>query len=232
MSEQENKQSKGMFGITTETKDTNNAPLLVATRVENNPQFPSGWKFPIAYLVNIVSNNEYEKKDGAKVAILQFIFRDKDNRQHIHTEWEIDGGDTKFKEKKDGLDSRIKHIYTSIFVQFPKEGFGTEATTWGEFFDAVKKAFDKTTGEGDDKKLYYPTVALFYKLTYYKARMNFPLSPNFLERVVKDKAMKLLTINTVWDKLVPTTGGGGGGIPGIGSGNASDDLPTFEKEYS
>jgi len=230
MSNEENKQKKGMFGITTETKDTNNAPLLVATKVENNPQYPSGWKFPIAYLVNIISTPEYEKKDGSTASILQFVFKDKDNRQHIHTEWEIDGGDAKFKEKKDGLDSRIKHIYTSIYPQFPKEGFGTEATTWGEFFSEVKKAFSKTIGEGDDIKLYYPTVPLYYKLTYYKARIGFPLSPNFLERVVKDKPMKLLTINSVWDKLAPTTGGGGG-IPGVGTGSSSEDLPTFENEF-
>jgi len=231
MSEEKIKENKGMFGITSETKSTNNAPLLVATKVENNSQFPSGWKFPIAKLVNVISNPEFEKKDGNKVAVLQFIFKDKDNRQHNHTEWEIESTDTKFKEKKDGLDVRIKHIYTSVFGRFPEKGIGTEATSWGEFFNLVADAFNTITiGEKEDIKKVYPTIPLYYKLTYYKARMNFPLSPNFLEKVVKDKPCKTLTINTTYDKLSPSVSAGGG-IPGIGGGNSTDDLPSFEQEY-
>lgn len=232
MSEEKDTTNKGMFGITSETKASNNAPLLVATEVKGNPQFPSGWRFPIARLVNIVSTPEFEKKDGAKVAVLQFIFKDKDGRQHNHTEWEVDDGDTKFKEKKDGLDVRIKHIYTTIFGQFPEKGIGTEATSWGEFFSLTEQAFNNITiGEGDEKKKVYPTIPLYYKLTYYKARMNFPLSPNFLERFVKDKPCKTLTINTTYDKLQPTVSGGGRGIPGVSGGGTIDDLPSFDQEY-
>lgn len=233
MSDKEKQQPQtGMFGITTETKATNNAPLLVATKVENNPQFPSGWQFPIAHLVNVTSNPAYEKKDGSTAPILQFVFRDSDGRQHIHTEWEVESGDTKFEEKLEGMKVRINHIYLAIFGKSPKEGIGTTATNFTEFFSMVADAFNsRTTGEGDAVKKYYPTVPLYYKLTYYKTRMNFPLSPNFLEKVVPNKPCKLLTINTTYDKLVPSGGTGKSSIPGMGSSPMGDDLPTFEEEY-
>lgn len=226
-------EKKQMFGITAETKATNNAPLLVATTVENNPQFPSGWKFPIAKLVNVVSENEFEKKDGGKVAILQFIFRDKDNRQHNHMEWTVESGDSAFQKKLDGLNVRIKHIYTAIFGKFPDKGIGTDATSFAEFFNAVASAFNSvTTGEGEEKKKYYPTVNLYYKLTYYKTRLNFPLAPNFLEKVIKDKPSKLLAINSTYDKLAPTGAKTNEGIPGMSGGGGSEDLPTFEEDYN
>ena len=81
------------FGITTETKTTNNTPILVATKVENNPLFPNGWKFPKARLVSVITNPKFETKNG-DTSVLQFIFIDKDKRQHIHTEWKIDTDDT------------------------------------------------------------------------------------------------------------------------------------------
>lgn len=229
-------EKKPTFGITTETKASNNAPLLVATRIENDAQFPSGWKFPVANLVNVISNNEYEKKDGNKVPVLQFIFRDADKRQHMHTEWEVEADDTKFQEKKDGLDVRIAHIYTAIFGKVPAEGIGTDATSWGDYFNKVAHAFNSkvtTKGEGEEavKTKYYPTVSLYYKLTFYKTRMNFPLSPNFLEKAIKDKPCKLLAINTTYDKLVPTGAAKSSGIPGMGTSGASEDLPSFDEEY-
>jgi hypothetical protein len=221
-----------MFAITTETKATNNAPLLVATKVENNPQFPAGWQFPICRLVNVISNNEFEKNDGNVVPVLQFIFKDLDNRQYTHTEWEVESGDTEFNTKLEGLKVRINHIYLSIFGKLPQNGIATTALNFKEFFNQVAEAFNsRTIGEGETVKKYYPNVDLYYKLTYYKARLGFPLSPNFLEKVVKDKPCRLLAINPTYDKLVPTGGvTPKGSIPGM-SGGGTDDLPTFEEEY-
>lgn len=233
MSDKENKVPQtGMFAITTETKATNNAPLLVATKVENNPQFPAGYQFPIARLVNVISNNEFEKNDGSKVPVLQFIFKDADSRQYIHTEWEVETTDTEFNTKLEGLKVRINHIYLAIFGKLPQNGIGTTAQNFKEFFNQVAEAFNnRTVGEGDQVKKYYPTVDLYYKLTYYKARLGFPLSPNFLEKVVKDKPCRLLAINPTYDKLVPAGGAASkGSIPGMGGGS-TDDLPTFEEEY-
>lgn len=231
MSEQK---PKGMFGITSETKDSNASPLLVATKLTTpDPQFPSGWKFPIANLVKVTSNNEYEKKDGSLVPVLIFIFKDTDGRQHTHMEWEVEQDDAKFKEKKDGLDVRIKHIFTAVFNKFPKGGIGTDAISWGDFFNKVRDTFESiTTGEGEAKKVFYPTVPLYYKLTYYKARMGFPLSPNFLERVVKGQPCKTLGINLAYDKLESSANSKPAGIPGIADAPSGDDLPSFDEKFS
>jgi len=229
---QELPKSTGMFGITTDTKATNSAPLLVATKTDNKAQFPSGWAFPIAYLVNVVSIPEFEKKDGGKVPVLQFIFKDKDNRQHIHAEWEIETNDSKFAEKIEGLNVRVKHIYTAVFGRFPDKGIGTTASTFAEFFNEIALAFNSiTTGEDDKKKKVYPSVPLYYKLTYYKTRLGFPLSPNFLEKAVDGTPCKLLAINTTYDKLEPYGASKSTGIPGIGNIGSTDDLPSFEEEY-
>lgn len=226
--------NKPMFGITKETKASNNAPLNVAKQVTNNPLFPNGWEFPITSLVNIVANPTLEKKDGSTTSVLQFIFKDKDNRQLTHTEWELDTNDEKFSTKLEGLNVRIKHIYTAIFGDFPQQGIGSEATSFTEFFELVKKSFDsRVIGEGESAKKIYPTIPLFTKVTYYKKNLGFPLSPNFLEKVVDKQPCKLLTINLSYDTLEAPKGGASG-IPGM-SGTASPDLgdlPSFDGAYS
>lgn len=229
---------KGMFGITKDTKASNNAPLIVATKVENDLRFPGGYKFPIATLVNVVSNPALEKKDGSTSPVLQFIFKDKDNRQYTHTEWEIEETDTKAEDKLNWLNVRIKHIYMSVFGTFPEEeGIGEEATSWANFFDLVAKAFNsqiKVIGEGDKAKKVrvYSMSNLYYKLIYYKSRLGFPLSPNFLEKVVENKPCTTLSINPTYDKLEPQKNNApniGGGINTMSTG---DDLPDFNGKFS
>lgn len=228
---------QGMFTITTETKDKNNSPLLVATEVTGNPQFPNGWKFPITKLVNVICTPEFEKKDKSKVPILSFIFRDSDGRQYTHIEWEVERGDEKFTTKLEGLQVRVKHIYTSIFGTFPQNGIGASAANFTDFFREVADAFNavtKTEGEGETAKQIkvYARVPVYTKVVYYKKNLGFPLSPNFLERVVDGQPCKTLTINTSYDELKPSGGGkSGGGIPGMGD-IAGDDLPAFESGYN
>ena len=230
-------QKKSKFGVTKETKAVNSAPLLVATKLETpDPQYPSGYKFPIAYLVNVVFNPALEKKDGGTVIVLQFIFKDTDNRQYTHVEWEVEDTDAKFDEKLEGMNSRIKHIYTAIFSSFPEEGIGATAQNFAEFFEEVAKVFNsQVTGEAGDLKKVYASVPLYYKLVYYKTRLGFPLSPNFLEKVVTGRPCKLLAINPTYDKLEPQGARKGGGIPGLGtvgtSGELPSSLPKFEEEY-
>lgn len=224
---------KGIFGITKDTKANNIAQILVASPVEKSALYPSGWKFPVGNLVNVISNPAKEKKDGTTVPVLQFVFRDKDKRQHTHIEWEIETTDAKFSDKVEYMQVRIKHIYTTIFGSFPKEGIGTTATTFVEFFNEVANAFNKvTTGEGENVQKVYPKVDVYIKLTYYKKNLGFPLSPNFLERAIKGKPCKLLTIDSRYDKLEPSTGGGGiTGMPGIGGGDVDGDLPAFDTGF-
>lgn len=230
----EEKTIKKGFGVTKETKAVNSAPLLTATKLSApDPQYPAGYKFPIAHLVNVVFNPELKKKDESTTPVLQFIFKDKEQRQYTHTEWVVEDNDSAYDTKMEGMNSRIKHIYTAVFSKFPDSGVGTEATSFANFFELVAKAFNSiTTGEEDKKKRVYPSIPLYYKLTYYKTRLGFPLSPNFLERVVANQACKLLAINPTYDKLEPQGAAKGGGIPGIGGGAPEGDLPNFEEEYN
>ena len=227
------------FGITKETKSSNNTPILVAKQVENNPMFPNGWEFPIARLVNVVFNPEFEKKDKTLVPVLDFIFKDNDGRQHIHREWEIELIDTSFQTKLDGLKVRIKHLYTTIFNKFPSNGIGEDASSFADFFKKIADAFNSVVvkeGEGEDVKnvKYYSKVYLYIKLTYYKTNLGFPLSPNFVERVIKDKPCKMLTINTTYDNLKPAKSNMGNGIPGVAGGTAMDtgELPDFDEDFN
>lgn len=224
---------QNMFGITKETKEKNIAQILVATQVPKSALHPSGWAFPVGNLVNVVFNPELKKKDGSTAPVLQFVFRDKDKRQHTHTEWEIEGNDAKFAEKLEGLKVRVKHIYTTIFGSFPEEGIGTKASNFPEFFSQVAHAFNsQVTGEGENAKKIYPTVNVYIKLTYYKSNLGFPLSPNFLEKAVQGQPCKLLTIDPRYDKIEPEAKSSARGIPGLDGGVADDDLPSFENGYS
>lgn len=221
-------ENKLNFGITQETKATNAIPILVATKVENDTRFPNGWKFPVATLVNVVYNPEFDTKDG-KRAVLQFVFRDADKRQHTHIEWEVDNDDAKVSEKLDWLSVRVKHIFTTVFGGFPKEGIGNTATNFKEYFDAIGKAFNDRVDEAGHKL--YAKTPVYIKLTYYKKNLGLPLSPNFLEAVIKDSPCKTLNIHPVHDKLEPSGGGAKGvGLPPMGSG--MDDLPSFGNDFN
>lgn len=244
---EEVKQGAGMFGITQETKSTNNVPLLTPTKLNDADaatiaEFPSGWKFPTARLVNVVSNPEFEKKDGSKAPILSFTFADNDRRQYTHIEWEVDSSDAKAKEKVDWMNSRIKHIYEAVFGNFPEKGIGTNATNWTEFFNAVAAAFNGVTtrgknAAGEEKTIkVYTQIPLYYKLTYYKGNLRFPLAPNFVERNEPNKPCKILTVDQRYDQVENDAKPKGGGIPGIGGattgGGGTDDLPSFDEAYT
>lgn len=221
------------FGITSETKTSNNTPILTATKVENDPQFPNKWKFPICRLVNVVINPSFEKKNLDKVAILDFVFKDADGRQHIHREWEVEENDTNFEKKLEGCNVRLAHIYSTIFGGVPKEGIGANAVDFKDYFTKVAHAFNSQLTEGEKPVKKYSTVNLYIKLTYYKSNYGFPLSPNFLEKVVQGKACTTLSINTTYDKLEPATSNIPSGIPGMGGAAGSgDDLPDFDNGFS
>jgi len=201
------------FGITTETKSSNAIPLDPPIRMENGQ-----YKFPTAKLVSVLST-EIEKKDETKVDVLQFVFKSGDNKKtHIHTEWTIEDDDGKYETKMEGLNSRIKHMYEAFGV-FPEKGIGTKAKSFKGFFDAVAEAFN-----GDDSPI-YKGKPVWVKLTYFNNRLGFPLLPNFIEALVKDKACNLkvnLTYDTIETVKAPAGGGGAMGL---------DDLPTGEDDF-
>lgn len=208
------------FGITSDTKASNNISMLPPHKGEPNSVFQSGWKFPTANLVNIVVKENFETKNG-NTTVLQFIFKDSKGRQYIHTEWAQDPTDEKYDVKMEGLNVRIKHMYMQFFPEFPSEGIGTKATSFAGYFTAIKEAFE--ANENLSK------ISCFVKLTFYKGNLGFPLSPNFLQRVIKDKPC-LLEINPKYDKVTAEMSKPNvpGGIPGGAAGETDID---FDAEY-
>ncbi len=219
------------FGITKDTKASNVVPMLPPTKLETpNSYFPTGYKFPVANLVNVVFNPELETKNGNKT-VLQFIFKDKENRQYTHTEWEIDATDAKFNDKLDWMGQRIKHLYVNIFGSFPNEkGIGTNAKNWKDYFKAVKEAFEVPKIEKDGKQIFaYSQVDLYMKLVYYKKNLGFPLAPNFVQRRVKDKPCKLAIKPS--ESIEVSVGSTPSGLPtmgAIGGDVDSGDFPDFD----
>lgn len=219
--------SKPKFGITKDTKAVNTVPMLPPTKLEvPTSQFPTGWKFPIGRLVNVVFNPAYETKNGNKV-VIQFIFKDKEKRQYTHTEWEIDANDAKFNDKQDWMASRIKHLYVAVFGSFPNEtGIGTDANNWVEYFKAVAHAFNSVVRTINDKAVKaYSQVQLYIKLTFYKTNLGFPLAPNFVQRVEKDKPCKL-TVKPSEKVEASTTKSNA--LPEMGGSTSTEDFPDFD----
>lgn len=226
------------FGITEETRVTSATPILVAKKVENDARFPNGWAFPIARLVNVVSKENHEKQDGSLTDTLQFIFADADKRQHIHTEYKLEENDEKFEVKLGGLQARVGHIYQAVFGKSPV-GLGAGAKSFYEFFKAVEEAFNSKLvevkgKEGDVAKNIkeYTRISLYIKVVYYKSRLNFPLSPNFVEKVIENKPCLTLKINPS-DQTEPTKTPKG--IPGVGGGATSNggmEVPVFDGGFT
>lgn len=230
------KPMNNMFAITGETRSESYVPLLTAKKVENNPQFPNGWEFPITRLVNVIFNPAQETKNGTQ-PVLDFIFKDDKNRQYTHREWDIEMGDDKFAEKLQGMQIRIKHIFIQTIGQGVFDslgGLGAGAQNMAQFFELVAKAFNSQTTTKDEKvhKVYYLNPC-YTKVTYYKNKLKFPLSPNFLEKVIQNQPCTTLLISgSELDKLEPKKQAAGGGIPGVGTsslggGAPSGDLPAF-----
>jgi hypothetical protein len=236
---QQNEQGAPMnlgFGITTETRSDSYVPILTAKKVENNPQFPNNWAFPIARLVNVVFNPKQETKNGDRI-IMDFIFKDPEGRQYTHREWEQDPNDEKYSDKINGVNSRVKHIYVQTIGDFPTTGLGVGAKSFSEYYKAIVDAFNGVVViEGESTKKVYYTNQCYIKLVYYKNKLGFTLSPNFLERVVQGKPCITLSIGAK-EKVEPNRNSAptGGGIPGVANGSAmpgADALPDFNGGFN
>tara|TARA_R110000772_G_C13310328_1_gene440510 strand:- start:39783 stop:40445 length:663 start_codon:yes stop_codon:yes gene_type:complete len=209
------------FGITAETKDSNNVKMLAPIKVEASKTFPNGYKFPVGRLVNVVAKKDYETKNG-KTDVIQFIFKDKEGRQHIRTEWAQDTTDEKYSKKVDAMNSRVKHMYTQLYAEFPEKGIGVNAKSWFGYFEAMEAAF-KSNKE-------YHKIPLFLKLVYFNGNLDFPYSPNFLQRAGEGVICKL-EINLKYD-TIDQSSGGGAGVPNLPGGGAGGDDIDFDNEYS
>jgi hypothetical protein len=220
----------GIFGITSETKESNNVPIPVPKKLTApHAYFPQGWQFPIAKLVNVVVNPTLEKKDKTTTEVLQFVFRDNQGRQFIHTEWKLELDDPKLKVKIEGMNSRIKHIHVACFGPWAEgKELGSKANSFLEYFNIVEQEFNNKKTEKGEK--IYASQQYYIKLTYYNANLGFPLSPNFIEKVNdKDPICKVLQVNLAYDALEPKKTSMPD-IPGMG-GAIEGNLPSFDNGY-
>jgi len=227
--------SEMKFGITKDTRSAGVNLFPAPTKIEATKQFPNGYKFPVGRLVNVVSENEYDTKNG-KQAVVEFVFSGAKSRVQTHTEWAVDPTDIKADKKLEGMQSRIKHILEQVGLGMPKDGIGAKAASYEEFFDAVAEEFNKHVILEDEKpvKKYYKK-RVYLKLTYYKTNLNFPMFPNFIQLAEDDKGTILpcnLTINPTYDNIEPTKteGESFSNVDGSGGGAAGDlsDLPDFD----
>ncbi|MAT89645.1 MAG: hypothetical protein CMC35_03040 [Flavobacteriaceae bacterium] len=220
-----------IFGITSETKSSNLLPISVPKQIERNAMFPRGWQFPTAKLVNVVFNPAFEKKDGSKVPILQFVFKSGKNSGYTHFEFAPDQTDEKFQSKYDGFNTRIAHIYEQAIGPItPEVKLGAGASNFSEYFELIGKAFNEKV-DADGKKL-YAKHSYYIKLTYFNANVTFPLGPNFIERKAADNSPCInLDVNTAYDKLEATKAPAPN-VPGMSGGVPDGDLPDFNGGFN
>lgn len=126
----------------------------------------------------------------------------------------------------------VKHIWEQTIGKFPETGIGAGAKSFAEYYKAIADAFNNLVDD-NGTKLYYKNPC-YTKVTYYKNRLQFPLSPAFLETVEQNKPCRVLTINpSELSKLKATKKSGApGGIPGIGglggmTPPSGGDMPNF-----
>lgn len=213
------------FGVTEETKDSNNV------------NYGKG-----GFHKAILTEVKYEvvgKDENKKYNVLSFNFLDYEGvKSFKHSEFEIDANDPDFNKKLEGMNSRLKHIYTT-FVPFTK-GLGIGATSFVDFFQKVAISFNTDNNGGPIFKTDKGGILVWIKLGYYgkKGNIGFPLSPNFIERVGSDNKgtaianqtePKTLIIDNRYDKIEQpkTEAASKGGVMGAsgpgGIVNSTDD---------
>jgi hypothetical protein len=180
------------FGIGQETKGSNQTPFQAGIHK--------------LYLSKVVSEEVGKDK---KYDVLSLYFSDIEGiRTFKKSEFAPSNPDAdKQKKAVNGFNVRVKHIFES-YVPFPADGIGKGAKDWKDYFDKIALAFN--TGR-DGKPIYtkdsgekqMPVVS-WAKLVYnYKDDVDFPLSPNFIEKIteVNQQAPKTIVIDKKYDKM-------------------------------
>lgn len=201
-----------------------------AENTTNQEEFGIGSETTSQSLVNFIGGftksflgevKAHEIGKDKKFFVLDFRFKDTENiKTFVHREFIPTGKANQKQTEKENYDtnrerfnSRVKHIWEQ-FMEFPKEGLGKGSKSWDEVFTKIALAFNTSNNgnaiyidiEGDKKN--YKQVWL--KCTYSKDnQIQFPIIPNFIERVKKginetiDK-IKTLQIDKKWDKVTQT----------------------------
>lgn len=178
------------LGISKEQVGGNTVSIPAPVKLkEHNPQYPTGYVFPLAKLSSVYFDAEKKMKDSTGVEttkpVLVFIFKDSKGRQVTHIEFPIEDDDIKFESKLDWMNQRVRHIWDETIgsSRFPENGIGAEAESFDQLFKELADAFNKEVAELDGKSVkVYSIPQLYVKLIYNRDRLNFPLFPNFLQK--------------------------------------------------
>ena len=129
------------LGIKKDLQAKAGIPIPAPKRLDKHTaQFPNGWEFPVANLVNVVFEGEKSiSRNGVeeKVPALTFVYKAKDGKQFTQVEFPIDMDDEKFDNKHNALTQRIKHIFEEVLGESKFEEI--EADTYAESWDAARK---------------------------------------------------------------------------------------------
>ncbi len=177
------------LGIRKDLEAKAGIPVSTAKRLDsNNPQYPTGYEFPLVKLVNVVfTPNKEVGQDKVPTPVIAFVFKGEGDKQFTGMEFPLDYEDAKFDMKLEALQKRLRHIFdetigTDKFVEGSMDG-----DTFAELFENVAKAFNAVTitkGEGDAAKTVklYAEGTHYFKVIYYQTRLQIPMFPNFIQR--------------------------------------------------
>lgn len=219
------------FGITSETRGSSNVSIPAPTKLSTpNPQFTTGYSFPVARLVAVKFNPAKPiKRNGVETTIhaLEFLLKDEKDRQFTHIEFPIDPAGKNPERDAQWQDQRIKHIWEETIGadRLPKEGLGTSAKTESEYFKLVAEGFNavrvevtnpkygQPVEEGKDphpekvSRVLYGQTPIYVKLTYNKTNLQLPLFPNFFQRAMNQGKLVVvdrLLIDLKYDQTEPS----------------------------
>lgn len=182
------------LGIRKDLEAKAGIPISTAKKLSApTQQYPTGYEFPTARLVNVVFTADKEVgQDKTPTPVIAFIFKGEADKQFTSMEFPLDYDDAKFDMKLEALQKRLRHIFdetigTDKFVEGSMDG-----DTFAELFENVAKAFNSftvTKGEGDTAKTVklYAEGTHYLKVVYYQTRVQVPMFPNFLQRAIVNK---------------------------------------------
>ncbi len=215
------------LGIRKDLEAKAGIPISTAKRLDgNNPQYPTGYEFPLVKLVNVVFTADKEVgQDKVPTPVIAFVFKGEGDKQFTGMEFPLDYDDAKFDMKLEALQKRLRHIFdetigTDKFVEGSMDG-----DTFAELFENVAKAFNAVTvtkGEGETAKQVklYAEGTHYFKLVYYQTRLQIPMFPNFIQRAIVNKQAVPceLRITVGTDELEPKAKAKASGFGATGNG--------------
>lgn len=254
---------RSLKGAKTDTVAKAGIPIPAAKKLPAPTDiYPHGYEYPVAKLVRVSYDPAKDVKKNDVITptpVLTFTYIDATGKQFTDVIFPIDEEeDEKFFKEVETLNQKMMHIWDETigrnkFVENSMDGGDGEddKENFKIMFDNICKAFNAHTveiagKEGQEAKKIplYSTVPVYFKVTYYKDRLQVPKYPNWIQRAYDSKNQQVpceFIINPTYDKLTAEAkvvnkenqnyGGarsndfGGGGSPANGAFPDFPDLP-------